>query len=82
MPGKYQNPETIRTVVEKIDKREWILPSIQRHFVWDIERIINLFDSLMQGYPIGTLMVWKVCSREIINKIGFYDFLQDRKSVV
>ncbi len=77
MPGRYQPAESIRNIINKIETREWILPSIQRRFVWDTDRIINLFDSLMQGYPIGTLMVWKVDSRETINKIGFYDFLQD-----
>ena len=77
MPGRYQTAESIRNVIDKIEKRDWILPSIQRKFVWDTERIINLFDSLMQEYPIGTLMVWKVSNRETIKKIGFYDFLQD-----
>ena len=77
MPGRYQPAETIKSVIEKIDTREWILPSIQRRFVWDTDRIENLFDSIMQGYPIGTLMVWKVTSKETIKKIGFYNFLQD-----
>ena len=74
MPGRYQPAETIKSVIEKIDTREWILPSIQRRFVWDTDRIENLFDSIMQGYPIGTLMVWKVTSKETIKKIGFYNF--------
>lgn len=77
MPGKYQQPETIKTIVDKIGSRDWILPSIQRKFVWDAERIVNLFDSIMQGYPIGTLMVWKLCDKVTIKKLGFYDFLQD-----
>lgn len=77
MQGEYQPAESIRNIINKIDTREWVLPSIQRKFVWDTERIINLFDSLMRGYPIGTLMVWKVSNRETIRRIGFYDFLQD-----
>ena len=77
MPGRYQPVETIKSVIEKIDTREWILPSIQRRFVWDTDRIEILFDSIMQGYPIGTLMVWKATSKETIKKIGFYNFLQD-----
>ena len=77
MSGKYQPAESIKNVIEKISSRTWILPSIQRRFVWDTERIANLFDSLMLGYPIGTLMIWKVSSRETIKKIGFYDFLQN-----
>jgi len=77
LSGRYQPQETIRNIISKIEKREWILPGIQRKFVWDTERILNLFDSLMRGYPIGTLMVWKVSKQETIRKIGFFDFLQD-----
>ena len=35
------------------------LPYIQRDFVWSEERIYNLLDSLMRGYPIGTILVWE-----------------------
>ena len=75
MPGRYQPAETIKSIIEKIDKREWILPSIQRRFVWDTERIINLFDSIMQGYPIGTFMVWKVTNKDTIKKQFFINRL-------
>lgn len=77
MPGRYQSPETIKEIVSKISKREWILPSIQRRFVWNTERIENLFDSIMQGFPIGTCMIWELNNKTIIKKMRFYDFLQD-----
>jgi len=77
MASSYQPSETIKNVINKIGSREWILPGIQRRFVWNTDRIIDLFDSLMQGYPFGTLMVWKVDKKETIEKIKFYDFLQD-----
>ena len=35
------------------------LPYIQRDFVWREERIYKLLDSLMRGYPIGTILVWE-----------------------
>ena len=34
-----------------------VLPMIQRGFVWKPRQIIELWDSLLQGMPIGTLMV-------------------------
>ncbi len=34
-----------------------VLPMIQRGFVWKPAQIIDLWDSLLQGMPIGTLMV-------------------------
>jgi hypothetical protein len=36
---------------------EVVLPMIQRGFVWKPTQIIDLWDSLLQGMPIGTLMV-------------------------
>lgn len=33
------------------------LPMIQRGFVWKPDQIIHLWDSLLQGMPIGTLML-------------------------
>jgi uncharacterized protein with ParB-like and HNH nuclease domain len=34
------------------------LPAIQRPFVWKEEQICNLFDSILRGYPISTLLIW------------------------
>lgn len=36
--------------------RMW-LPPIQRSLVWDNQRIIQFWDSLFRGYPIGTMLV-------------------------
>jgi uncharacterized protein with ParB-like and HNH nuclease domain len=42
----------------------YFLPSIQREFVWlnnkNEQRIEKLFDSILQEYPIGNIMVWRV----------------------
>lgn len=35
------------------------LPTIQREFVWDAEDIKDLLDSIIQGYPIGAIILWK-----------------------
>lgn len=36
------------------------LPAIQRPYVWKQDAIIALFDSLMQGYPISSFLLWKI----------------------
>ena len=46
-------------VVKDIKEDEYRLPSIQRSFVWEEERICKLMDSLMNDYPIGSMLVWK-----------------------
>jgi hypothetical protein len=35
------------------------LPHIQRPFVWDEEQMALLLDSLLQGFPIQTLLLWR-----------------------
>ena len=45
--NKYEDPITIAEAIGNIDSRQYLLPGIQRHFVWDTERIERLFDSIM-----------------------------------
>ena len=56
----YYPPLTIKQVIDKIDYSQYLLPAIQREFVWNPRQIELLFDSLMRNYPIGSLLMWKV----------------------
>ena len=38
------------------------IPSIQRQFVWDAEYIKELIDSIVNGYPIGAVIIWEPTS--------------------
>lgn len=58
----FQIPITIDTALKRIQKRDYVLPAIQREFVWSTGQICALFDSLMRGYPIGSFLFWKVHS--------------------
>jgi len=51
--------QRIYDVVKDIKEGKYRLPSIQRSFVWEQDRICKLFDSLMNEYPIGSFLVWK-----------------------
>ena len=46
----YESPLTIAEVVKDICANKYVLPSIQREFVWSTAQIERLFDSVMQGY--------------------------------
>ncbi len=56
----FQPPVPVARVLEKIHSNEYLLPAIQREFVWDTGQICVLFDSLMRGYPIGAFLLWQV----------------------
>lgn len=51
-----------------------MLPAFQREYVWSQEQIERLFDSLMRGYPISSMLFWKVRG-ENKTKWQFYKFL-------
>ena len=72
----YEKPITIKEAIAAIEDGEYLLPSIQREFVWDTEQIVTLFDSLMRDYPISTFLFWKV-KAENVGKFQFYRFLRD-----
>lgn len=72
----YEAPITIKDAIIAIQDQEYLLPSIQREFVWQPDQIITLFDSLMRDYPISTFLLWKVKS-ENVTKFQFYKFLKD-----
>ncbi|MEC8011006.1 MAG: DUF262 domain-containing protein [Pseudomonadota bacterium] len=72
----YQIPITIKSAIDGIKKRYYVLPSIQREFVWDTDQIETLFDSLMRDYPISTFLFWRV-DKHKIKDFQFYEFLKN-----
>ena len=55
----------------------WFLPAIQRPYVWgsryqSTNYICRLFDSLLRGYPIGSLIIWKTSAA-----VPYREFMQD-----
>ncbi len=71
----FETPITIKTAVENIYSRKYLLPAIQREFVWSTDQIEVLFDSLMRDYPIGSFLFWFV-GREHTGDYEFYEFIR------
>lgn len=72
----FETPITINAALDHIHRHEYVLPAIQREFVWRTDQIERLFDSLMLGYPIGSFLFWKV-DRENSKDFVFYDFMRE-----
>jgi hypothetical protein len=70
----YQTPITIKRALDAIHSREYVLPAIQREFVWRPEQICQLFDSLLRHYPIGSFLFWKV-NAEHSQQFVFYEVM-------
>jgi len=54
------NSISIKKAVIDIEEGRIFLPPIQRNFVWNYDRIVNLFDSLYRNYPIGNCIFWSL----------------------
>lgn len=70
----YEKPITIKDAIYSIKEQEFILPAIQREFVWNTYQIELLFDSILRDYPISTFLFWEI-KPENIEKFKFYRFL-------
>lgn len=80
MPKKDWLPEeSISSIINKIDSNQIFLPALQRKFVWKTKQIEQLFDSIMQGFPIGTFLFWDLKDPKIIKNFVFYKFINNYK---
>jgi uncharacterized protein with ParB-like and HNH nuclease domain len=76
MNSGFEKPISIHDAINQIDRRSYLLPALQRQFVWNTEQIEVLFDSIMRGYPINSFMFWEVTDASIKNNLKFYEFLK------
>lgn len=72
---------SIKAVVNSINNSNsgWFLPAIQRPYVWGSryeqeKYICKLFDSILKGYPIGSIILWRPDKQ-----VAFREFLGDYK---
>ena len=72
----FQTPITIAETVDNVHSNRFLLPAIQREFVWSSSKIEWLFDSLMRNYPISSFLFWKV-EGDTVNGYRFYSFINE-----
>ena len=71
----YKPGGTIKDALDRIIANKYVLPAIQREFVWRSEQICRLFDSVMQGYPFGDFLFWRI-EPENSADYTYYQFVQ------
>jgi hypothetical protein len=69
------NPnQHIYDVLQDIGRGRFRIPNIQRGYEWNHERVTKPLDSIMSGYPIGAIMVWRP-TEEIAKDIMYRRFV-------
>lgn len=62
----------LATILAEVKSGDLVVPAFQRPFVWDDDRRLRLLDSIAQGMPIGSLLVWRTSRRDLdtYEKVG------------
>lgn len=50
---------SIRKILDSVVSGEIRIPAFQRGFVWEMDRVAYLLDSIYKGYPFGSLLFWR-----------------------
>ena len=51
--------ERIESLARRVISADILLPKFQRDFVWDRNQVIDLLDSIVRNYPIGSVLLWQ-----------------------
>lgn len=68
-------PDTIRllNLLEEVENGYIQIPKFQRDFIWENKQMLDLFDSIAKGYPMGSLLFWSPKVKYPVNEIiGVY----------
>jgi uncharacterized protein with ParB-like and HNH nuclease domain len=50
---------SIGAILGLVEAENFVIPEIQRPFVWKRSQVRDLIDSLYNGYPTGYIIIWK-----------------------
>lgn len=69
------NSITIYEALEHIKSGRYVMPAFQRQYVWSMEQIEKLWDSILLDYPIATFLFWHVDDDNVSWDTYFCNFL-------
>lgn len=71
------NSITIYEALENIKNGKYVMPAFQRQYVWSMEQIEKLWDSILLDYPIATFLFWNVNEDNVSWDTYFCNFLEN-----
>lgn len=66
---------TIYEALQNIKDGKYVMPAFQRQYVWSMEQIEKLWDSILLDYPIATFLFWHVDDDNVTWDTYFCNFL-------
>lgn len=61
--------EDINGIFDKLLNGDISIPTFQRDYIWNNSQIKSFFDSILKGYPVGSLILWSP-TEDKFNTIG------------
>jgi len=77
MSNLIDNSITIYEALQNIRDGKYVMPAFQRQFVWGMEQIEKLWDSILLDYPIATFLFWHVEDSNVTWDTYFCKFLSE-----
>ena len=77
MSNLIDNSITIYEALQNIRDGKYVMPAFQRQFVWGMEQIEKLWDSILLDYPIATFLFWHIDDSNVIWDTYFCNFLSE-----
>lgn len=66
---------SIYEALKNIQDDKYVMPAFQRQYVWNMEQIEKLWDSILLDYPIATFLFWHLDEANTTNDTNFCTFL-------
>jgi uncharacterized protein with ParB-like and HNH nuclease domain len=68
---------TVYEALQNIKNGKFVMPAFQRQYVWSMEQIEKLWDSILLDYPIATFLFWHVDDDNVTWDTYFCNFLSE-----
>lgn len=68
---------TIYEALQNINNDKYVMPAFQRQYVWSMEQIEKLWDSILLDYPISSFLLWHVDNTNSTPDTYFCNFLKE-----
>lgn len=68
---------SIYEAMQYIKSGKYVMPAFQRQFVWSMEQIEKLWDSILLDYPIANFLFWHVDADNVTPDTYFCNFLDE-----
>ena len=68
---------TIYEALQNIKEGRYVMPAFQRQYVWSMEQVEKLWDSILLDYPIATFLLWHVDDDNVTWDTYFCNFLYE-----